>query len=120
MPAYSGGNRWVGIVSGNAPPEPLALAQLSAAAPEMVDIRRVKRLMGAPIVEIGPDLQLAVHDLRQVLRHLGRAYHLREREYEADTCRSLVKEMRQGNIPKQFPRWLCNAIMAGFSAQPRD
>lgn len=178
MPAYSGGNRWVGVVSGAEPPPPPALAAMRAEfdseavqvgpgtwmeiaylrrvwgrqaarlrrrlespdRPEASDRRDKERLLvlerglallaarhprlpgevvamllpwavpvttqdvpsspntvgGNVALELSNGRRLVADDVRQALRELGRAYHYAGRQAEADTCRSLVSELRKG------------------------
>jgi hypothetical protein len=68
------------------------------------------------MVTISPTLKLDVHDLRQVLRELGRAYHYLHMEYHADYCKRFVKDMRRdpASAPA-LPKWLSEAISRGFN-----
>src|SRR5262249_46662043 len=124
MPAYSGGNRWVGIISGRSPDPPPTLTELGRKRPRMAQrkLRTDLKLDQAPVgpaVTINPHPVLSVHDLSQVLREVGRAYHFMGKDREAAVCKSLVKQLLHGSPPgEQLPRWLCQVISRGFAQVP--
>ena len=63
-----------------------------------------------------PNVQLSVHDLRQVIRQIGRACHFRKADDEAGVCRRLVKQLRHGQPPEEgLPEWLRDVIAHGFA-----
>jgi hypothetical protein len=122
VPAYSGGNRWVGVISGRSPTPPPTLNALAARRPRVAKAtgthqRGIDTPLTAAVVVISPNLLLSVHDLRQVIREIGRAYHFLDADYEAEVCRRLVKKLRHGQPPDDaLPEWLRGVIARGFSA----
>lgn len=79
MPAYSGGNRWVGIISGRSPAPPPTLNALAVRRSQVTKARVTRQqsigTLPAAAVVISPNLELSVDDLRQVIRQIGRAYY---------------------------------------------
>lgn len=121
VPAYSGGNRWVGIISGRSPAPPPTLNALAAGRSRVAKTTEEhQRSIDTPptdaAVIITPNLGLSVNDLRQVIRQIGRAYHILKADYEAEVCRRLVKQLRHGQLPEDdLPEWLRGVIARGFS-----
>ena len=98
MPAYSGGNRWVGVVSGAEPPTPPALAALRS-EPD------------SKAVQIGRDLWMEIAYLRRTwTRHASK---LRQRL--ADQSRADVSD----GLDREKLRLLERALLLLDGAHPR-
>ena len=124
MPAYSGGNRWVGQAALGEPLKgsPLhVIAQHRPDAPQSgtpASIRRLSTGPDGPHYRLRDGWLIAVNDLRNAIRSIGKGYHLANLESRAEPCRSIVKQLlRQNSSPRrlQIPTWLEEDILEGFN-----
>jgi hypothetical protein len=110
MPAYSGGNRWVGVLALAPPPVPPPLHRMARA-------RITSRTTSSPYVDIG-GRQVRLDVAMQALSLLGNVLGAHNDMSRQAHCFALVRSMRQpGARVRGWPGWAKTAVLA-YAADP--
>lgn len=108
MPAYSFGNRWMGIASLTEPPVPPPLHRLALSQHQAMLRRSDSHLVLLPGGE-----RVLRDAARTYLARMGRGYALAEQWSKSDVCYELWKILQNQDPPEQaWPSWLLRRVLA--------
>jgi hypothetical protein len=107
MPAYSFGNRWMGIASLTEPPVPPPLHRLALSQHEAMLHRSDSHLIILPGGERVPR-----GATRTALSRMGRRYAMAQQWSKSDVCYELGKILQNQDPPERdWPRWLLRRVL---------
>lgn len=102
MTAFSGGNRWVGVVALAEPPVPTPLHKIAAFR------RAIKRLER---IRVSPQLEISRRRFCRILQQLAEGHALADNIGRAAYYLSLANAVnREGAAHRQLPNWVLNDV----------